>query len=232
MLDVGQGQSILLQSEGKTFLVDCGGDWDADCADLAAETLLSQGIQRLDGLIVTHYDKDHAGGVPYLLTRISAEHVYLPEIVDPYGISDQIRRSADPGACISVSEDLVLTYGNSKLTIFGPENYHLENESSLCILFQKENCDILITGDRGDLGESLLLSRTELPQLDLLIAGHHGSGKSTGEKLLAQTRPQYVFISVGENRYGHPTEELLQRLQQFGCCVYRTDQNGTIVFRR
>ncbi len=232
MLDVGQGQCILLQSEGKTFLVDCGGDWDADCADLAAETLLSQGIQRLDGLIVTHYDKDHAGGVPYLLTRISADHVYLPEILDPYGISDQIRRSADPGTCITVSEDLILTYGNTVLTIFGPENYNLENESSLCILFQQENCDILITGDRGDFGELLLLNRTELPELDLLIAGHHGSGKSTGEKLLAQTRPQYVFISVGENRYGHPAPELLQRLQQFGCCVYRTDQNGTIVFRR
>lgn len=231
MLDVGQGQCILLQSEGKTFLVDCGGDWDSECADLAAETLLSQGIQRLDGLIVTHYDKDHAGGVPYLLTRISAEHVYLPEIVDPYGISDQIRRSADSGACIPVSDDLVLTYGNSKLTIFGPENYHLENESSLCILFQQENCDILITGDRSDFGELLLLSRTDLPELDLLIAGHHGSGKSTGEKLLDKTRPQYVFISVGENRYGHPAPELLQRLEQFGCCVYRTDQNGTIVFR-
>ncbi len=232
MLDVGQGQCILLQSEGKSFLVDCGGDWDTDCADLAAETLLSQGIQRLDGLIVTHYDKDHAGGVSYLLTRISADHVYLPEIVDPYGISDQIRRSADLNACISVSDDLVLTYGKSKLTIFGPENYNLENESSLCILFQKENCDILITGDRSDFGEQLLLSRTELPELDLLIAGHHGSGKSTGEKLLSRTCPQYVFISVGENRYGHPAEELLQRLQQFGCCVYRTDQNGTIVFRR
>lgn len=231
MLDVGQGQCILLQSEGKTFLVDCGGDWDSDCADLASETLLSQGIQRIDGLIVTHYDKDHAGGVPYLLTRISADHVYLPEILDPYGISDEIRRFADPGACITVSSDLTLTYGNSKLTIFGPENFNLENESSLCILFQQENCDILITGDRSDFGERLLLNRTELPELELLVAGHHGSGKSTGERLLDKTRPQYVFISVGDNRYGHPAEQLLQRLRQFGCCVYRTDQNGTIVFR-
>lgn len=231
MLDVGQGQCILLQSEGKSFLVDCGGEWDSECADLAAETLLSQGIRRLDGLIVTHYDRDHAGGVPYLLTRVSADHIYLPNIVDPYGISDQIRHSADSDTCISVMEDLSLTYGNTALTIFGPENYNLENESSLCILFQAENCDIMITGDRSNFGESLLLSRVELPKLDLLIAGHHGSAKSTGGRLLAQTRPQYVFISVGENRYGHPASELLQRLQQFGCCVYRTDQNGTIVFR-
>ena len=232
MLDVGQGQCILLQSDGKTFLVDCGGDWDTGCADLAAETLLSQGIQRLDGLIVTHYDYDHAGGVPYLLTRISADHVYLPEIVDPYGLAEEIREKAGPDSCVTVTEDLSLTYSDSVLTIFGPENYNLENESSLCILFQQENCDILITGDRSNFGELLLLNRTELPELDLLVAGHHGSGTSTGEALLAQTRPQYVFISVGENRYGHPAKELLQRLERFGCCVFRTDQNGTIIFRR
>jgi len=71
MLDVGQGQSILLQSDGKCFLVDCGGDYDEKAADAAAENLLSQGIARLDGIILTHYDDDHAGGVAHLLTRVS-----------------------------------------------------------------------------------------------------------------------------------------------------------------
>ncbi len=231
MLNVGQGQCILLQSEGKTFLVDCGGDWDTECADLAAETLLSQGIQRLDGVIVTHYDTDHVGGVPYLLTRIDTDHVFLPNIVDEYGYSQKIREAAGQERCITVSGDLVLSFGDSLLTIYGPENYNLENESSLCILFQPKNCDILITGDRGEFGELLLISRTELPALDLLVAGHHGSAGSTGMELLSQTCPEYVFISVGENRFGHPSQELLARLEQFHCFVYRTDQHGTIVFR-
>ena len=73
VLDVGQGQSILLQSQGKTFLVDCGGSDNEDAADKAAETLLSQGISRLDGIIVTHYDADHAGGVENLLSRMDTD---------------------------------------------------------------------------------------------------------------------------------------------------------------
>ena len=100
-------------------------------------------------------------------------------------------------------------------------------------MFQTENCDILITGDRGELSEMLLVHRTELPDLELLIAGHHGSRYSTTDRLLQATMPDYVFISAGRNnRYGHPAPELLQRLEAFGCAVFRTDLNGTIIFRR
>ncbi len=79
VLDVGQGQCIMLQAEGKTFLVDCGGDYDDGAADTAAQALISQGVFQLDGLIVTHFDRDHAGGVEYLLQRIPADFVYLPQ---------------------------------------------------------------------------------------------------------------------------------------------------------
>ncbi len=231
VLDVGQGQSLLLQSDGKTFLIDCGGSSDRTSADKAAQTLLSQGICRLDGVIVTHYDSDHAGGIVNLLTRISADALYLPELADEQGIGQSIRRAYD-GNIVTVSEDLMLSFGNTEISIFGPESYDLSNECSLCVLFQRENCDILITGDRGSLGEMLLLHRTELPQVDVLIAGHHGSAGSTGEKLLAQTMPKYVFVSVGRNnRYGHPSEKLLDRLAQYGCLVLRTDWNGTIIYR-
>jgi len=231
VLDVGQGQCILLQSDGKTFLVDCGGSSDWNSADKASETLLSQGISRLDGVIVTHYDEDHAGGVPYLLTRVPSDAVYLPYMMDDSGISRSICEAAG-GSVITVSKDISLQFGETNITIFGPESYYLRNESSLCVLFQRKNCDILITGDRGSLGEMLLMHRTELPELDVLIAGHHGSAGSTGEDLLEQTNPEYVFISVGRNnRYRHPSEKLLERLAGFGCIVYRTDFHGTIIYR-
>ena len=230
VLDVGQGQCILLQSDGKTYMVDCGGSSATKSADIAADTLLSQGIRKLDGVIVTHFDEDHADGMPYLLSRIPADHVFLPDISDENGICKRILDRCSDSVKI-VSDDLAFRSGSAVITVFGPESYNLGNESSLCVLFQTEKCDILITGDRGSLGEQLLLHRAQLPELEVLIAGHHGSATSTGEALLAATRPENVLISVGDNSYGHPAIALLQRLQTFGCKVYRTDLYGTIIFR-
>ena len=232
VLDVGQGQCILLQSEGGSFLVDCGGYNASEAADMAAETLLSQGINRLDGIIVTHYDADHAGGIPYLLTRIRTNDIFLPDIADEDGVGAKIESCSDTKP-VYVNKDLIITFGETNITIFAPESRNMGNESSLCVLFQTENCDILVTGDRGTLGETMLLHKTQLPKLEVLIAGHHGSAGSTGDKLLAQTMPEYVLISVGKNnRYGHPADSLLERIQKYGATIYRTDQNGTIIFRR
>lgn len=232
MLNVGQGQCILLQSGGKTFLVDCGGDHSEDAADIAAETLLSQGISRVDGIILTHYDADHSGGLEYLLTRIGTQLILMPDIRDEYGIADKMCAAAGDGA-ILVSEDLTLTFGGSTVEIFAPFSFDSGNEGSICVLFQTENCDILITGDRGAVGERLLLRGKELPQVDVLVVGHHGSKHSTTQELLEAVQPTYAFISVGEgNRYGHPADVILQRLLEFGCIIFRTDENGTIIFRR
>ena len=230
VLDVGQGQSILLQSGGKTWMVDCGGSSDTQAADKAAETLLSQGVFRLDGIILTHYDQDHAGGIANLLTRIPADVVFLPDMDDADGTGDLISALADQ--TVYVSDDLHVSYDETDMTIFGPARTDSDNESSLCILFQAANCDILITGDRSAFGESLLLRKTELPRLEILIAGHHGAASSTSAELLAATHPAIVAVSVGENPYGHPAEELLERLAACGCIVYRTDKNGDIIFRR
>jgi competence protein ComEC len=232
MLDVGQGQAILLQSEGKTFLVDCGGDYDEDAADITAETLLSQGISRLNGIILTHYDRDHAGAIPYLLTRIDTDALFLPYVLDENGVGQRLKKLVPDGTVI-VMEDQLLTYGNTKISIFAPISYNSGNESSMSVLFQTENCDILITGDMAQVGERLLVKYHELPQVDVLVAGHHGAKTSTTELLLETVRPDYVFISVGAgNRYGHPSDSVILRLLKFGCIIYRTDEYGTIIFRR
>lgn len=231
VLDVGQGQSLILQSGGKTFLIDCGGDYDDDAADLAAETLLSQGISRLDGVIVTHYDRDHAGGVGYLLSRVPADTVFLPTAPDTEGTLESILRYTG-GSEYFVDSDQTVSWEGGELTIFGPLVTGDDNESGLCVLFESENCDILVTGDMSTEVENLLMLYTDLPELTALVVGHHGSKYSTGEALLTQTTPEYAFISVGENPYGHPTQEVLDRLEAAGCKVYRTDQCGTIIFGR
>ena len=224
VLDVGQGQCILLQSEDRTWMVDCGGSDDEDTANLAADTLLSQGVTRLDGVILTHCDRDHTGGLEELLTRIPADVVLIPalESAKEMGIE----------SAVLVESDLTLTYGATEMAIYAPLMVEEDNESSLCVLFSAANCDILITGDRSALGEAILLKNTELPELEILIAGHHGSAYSTSEELLAATSPAIVAISVGENPYGHPADELLARLAKYGCAVYRTDLDGNLIFRR
>jgi competence protein ComEC len=212
-------------------LIDCGGDDDELSADITAEALLSQGISRLDGVIVTHPDRDHAGGVANLLTRIHTDRLILPSVEDEEG-KLQVLASATNGAVEYVKEDILFTFGDTTMTIFAPISYYSGNESSICILFQREDCGILITGDRGQLGETVLLKEHLLPKVDILVAGHHGSAGSTTEELLKVTNPQIALISVGEdNRYGHPSNAVLDRLKAMGCEIYRTDIHGTIIFR-
>ncbi len=231
VLNVGQGQCILLQSDGKTYMVDCGGDYADDASDLAAQTLLSQGIARLDGFILTHYDADHAGGALNLLTRIPADTIFVPDYEDASGTREALQ-TRFPNSIHPVSCDLLLRYGSTELTIFAPLVPDSNNESSLAVLFRAANCDIMLTGDRTAFAERMMLKTADLPDLDILVAGHHGSKHSTSEELLTATSPEIVVISVGDNSYGHPAPETLARLQKYGCTVYRTDIHGNLIFRR
>lgn len=231
VLDVGQGQCVLLQSQGRTYMVDCGGDYDEDAADIAAAALLSQGIRNLDGLILTHYDKDHVGAAGYLLYRIPADVVILPEGSEAQ-MWDELLLKHHNGKVLRAEKDISIEWGGSGITVYASWTTETSNESSLCVLFQTEKCDILITGDRSTVGEELLLATASIPKLDALVVGHHGAASSTGEVLLEATRPQTALISVGEgNAYHHPSETVLERLAAYGCVVRRTDLEGTIIYR-
>ncbi len=226
VLNVGQGQCLLLQSEGRTFMVDCGGDMDEEAADIAAETLLSQGISKLDGLILTHLDRDHAGGAEGLLSRVDTELLILPAVHSDLSLTTK-------GEILYAVQNMELTFGAAKISIFPATYPGSGNENSLCVLFDSEKCDILITGDRDGFGERSLLRNAHIPKVDILVAGHHGSKYSTCEELLAVTQPEIVCISAGkDNAYGHPAPELLERLEIYGCTIYRTDIHGEILIRR
>lgn len=226
VLDVGQGQCILLQSKGKTFLVDCGAGTGEIAAERAYRQLAGQGIRRLDGVIVTHPDEDHAGGLAYLLGRMDTQLLLVPGTALDWDVPETDAQK------VFVDEERIIACGDCEIHVFPPAFLESTNENSLCILFESENCGILITGDRSARGERLLMKRYNLPDVDVLIAGHHGSEDSTCRDLLEAVKPETVLISVGAgNVYGHPDDELLARLAEFGCAVFRTDQNGTILFR-
>ena len=230
VLDVGQGQCILVQSNDRYYMIDCGGDSPVSTANLAAQTLLSQGITNLDGVILTHYDTDHAGGLENFLTRIPAETLYLPNYTDDTLLAGTLSESAENVCWISSGETVQIAQG--EMTIFAGSEHMSDNESSLCVLFQPENCAILICSDRGVAGERDLLENAQLPQVDVLVVGHHGAKDSSGLELLHTVQPKTAIISVGaDNPYGHPSDDVLMRLELFSCNILRTDQNGTIMIR-
>ena len=230
VLDVGQGQCILLQCDGSTYIVDCGGSYGETVADRVAEKLLSQGVFHVDGLILTHFDKDHASGAEYLLSRIETDALFVSQCRDEENLLDRLAALAK--RTVVVDETMMLLFGDTKITLYEPVVPDSGNESSLAILFQRENCDILITGDRSAFGERVLLKTAKIPEVDIMVAGHHGSADASCKELLEAVKPETVVISVGENRFGHPAGEVLGRFAAIGSTVYRTDLHGDIIIRR
>lgn len=227
VLDVGEGQSILLQTGSENYLIDCGGDSADRVADRVAQTLLSQGVFHLDGVVLTHYDRDHTNALENLLTRIPAAHFYLPD-------QGELRLpEGEAASCSLIASDTVIPVDTGKLVLLDPGGEKSNNENCMCVLFESEECVILITGDRSRTGERRLLANYKLPDVDILIAGHHGSKNSTSRELLQAVRPETVVISVGKsNSYGHPAQEVLDRLAEYNCTVYRTDEMGSVLVRR
>lgn len=228
VLDVGQGQCIILQSGDRHYIVDCGGN---NAADSAAQRLLSQGVDRIDGLFLTHYDEDHAGDAANFLMRIDCDRLYLPDIEPDDPLRKQLA-SAYTNKISWIDENIALGANGVGISVYPSQNRTGSNESGMCLLFQMKNCDILITGDWSSGNERQLVSEQDLPRLELLIAGHHGSNSSTSFELLSETMPHTAIISVGKNNsFGHPSREVLDRLEMFGCQIYRTDTDGTVIIK-
>ena len=138
--------------------------------------------------------------------------------------------AAQAGAEIRfVTNDLTLSDG---MRMFAPTGSAEESNTGLCVLAAGEKYDILVTGDLSEQAEYRLLSTHALPRAAVLVAGHHGAASSTSEALLRAIRPEAVLISVGaDNRFGHPADETLRRIEKAGAAVFRTDLSGTITIR-
>ena len=232
-LDVGQGQSILLRCADQLILVDCGGDAPDNAGDIAADHIQSRGRSRLDALVLTHYHDDHANGAIQLLNRVKVEHLFLPDVEPENPLRQELLALAQQQsiAVTLIRSDTVLDMGeDTQLTLYPPLNPSKNaNEQGLSLLARREDFRVLITGDMNAQTERMLLRYADLPDTDLLIAGHHGSDNSTSQDLLDSTTPEICIISVGEhNRYGHPGDETLKRLTDLGAKIYRTDRDGTI----
>lgn len=235
IIDVGQGSSTLVKTSDKAYLIDAG---EKSATGSVISYLKSQGITRLDGFIITHLHTDHYAGGIGMLKEIDVDNVYLPEtpkklIPSAKSYIELLDAISKNGSNVIMINEVTKTdLGDTSISFLdaslGNDAPDLNN-TSLAIRIDYKDASFLITGDGETKQESKLVDNNDA-DVDVYVAGHHGSRTSSGAKLLNEVTPIITAISCGENNsYNHPHEEAIKRLDAFGP-IYRTDLVGTIEF--
>ena len=243
--DVGQGDCLLVRSrDGKNILLDTGGSIRIDVGrKIVLPFLLKNGVKHLDLVVISHFDKDHVGGLASLEKNIKIDKVAIYEA--NYVVPQLVKKKTG----VDKSKYLYLAAGdeyrlskNLKINIYFPfrekleyykstrPNIKDENLISLVTKVTIKNISVLMTGDLDFSTEQKLVDGNKASDLkcDILKVSHHGSRYGSSEKLLDVVKPELAVIQVGKNRYGHPSEEAIDRLEKTGARIYRNDKNGAI----
>ncbi|MEX2269911.1 MAG: DNA internalization-related competence protein ComEC/Rec2 [Vicinamibacterales bacterium] len=239
VFDVGQAEAILLRlPSGRSVLVDAAGTAGRfDIGDrVLVPALLGRGVTRLDWLVLTHADIDHAGGAMTVLADLAPSRV-LEGVSPPRHL--ERNRLAHAAAASGASVESLRAGGGLLvdgvlLKVLHPpepdwERQDVRNDDSVVLDVRFGAVSILLTGDAGEPVESAIASRFAPAPLRILKVGHHGSRTSTSQMLLDAVRPAAALISAGRgNFYGHPSPVVLERLRRAGVETFRTDRDGQI----
>ncbi len=231
-IDVGQGDSELLQFAGKNVLIDAG---DQDSGPRVTSYLRSHGVTSLDLVVATHPHSDHIGGLLTVLNDfpvgqvLDSGQVHTTQtyenfltLVDQKNIPFAV---AEQGQTIDLDPSLKIEVLSPQATPF-PSDL---NQNSVVLKVTYNKISFLLAGDAGFEAEDSMAAGYDLKSTVLKV-GHHGSSSSTGTSFLSEVRPEVAVIEVGAgNAYGHPTSKTLSALQNTGSKVYRTDLDGNIV---
>ena len=251
-IDVGQGDSILIEGpSGHKVLIDGGGRQEGSSSlsskedqigrSIVVPFLRKKGINELDILILTHPHEDHVGGLPYVLESVKVDHVldsgqahpsrsyqHFLELINDKHVPYQLARA---GQVVDLG-------GGAKGYILHPSEPFITgtisdlNNNSVVIRLVYGKTSFLLMGDTAFEGEDRIMSLGYDLKSDVLKVGHHGSATSTSMNFLEAVRPEYAVISVGaKNKFGHPAPGTLERLENIGAKVYRTDLDGSVTFR-
>ena len=232
-MDVGQGDcAIIILPTGKAVVIDTGGTYYST-SSIAKNKIIpylnSRGISKIESLILTHGDNDHMGNAIYLVNNFNVKQVVFNngEYNDLELKLIEVLKEKNISYYQNIEE---LNIGNNMFYFLNDELHDDENDSSNVIYTELSGYNFMFMGDASSTTEKEIIDKYNLPDIDILKVGHHGSRTSSSIEFINEINPEYSIISVGKNnRYGHPNKEVLDALEESK--IYRTDQNGSIMFK-
>ena len=229
-IDVGQADAALIVCDGHAMLIDGG---TADDSSLVYTYLKNNGVTHLDYIVASHADADHIGGLSGALNYATVDYAFCPVTQhDTTTFSNFVKYLGIQGKEIIVPKvGSVYGLGEAQVKIIGPATIDGEsNDNSLIIKITHGANSFLFTGDAEIAEEESLLSAGSDVKSDVLKVSHHGSIDAMSDSFLNAVSPKYAVISVGkDNQYGHPSNDVINKLEAAGASIYRTDLNGDII---
>ncbi len=231
-IDVEQGDSILIEDNDRFMLIDAGLN---EKGNTVTKYLKKLGVERLDYVIGTHPHNDHIGGLDTVMNAFDVDHVLLPDVsIDSENYKDVLDVIADKE--LTIIRPVVgdnYTLGNASFVIISPNSsgYESLNDYSIGIKLTYGNTSFLLAGDAQTVSEAEMLENGIDLSADVLKLSHHGSSTSSTINFLDKVNPNYAVISVGKgNKYEHPHSLTMQVMKDRAIHLYRTDEQGSIVF--
>ena len=231
-IDVGQGDMELIKNKNKSIIIDIGPESfnkKYKNSNNYIKFFNSLNINKIDYLIFTHGDYDHMGEAINLVNNFKVEKVIFN--CGPYNdLEKELIEVLDKKKIQYYSCIKELSIDKNKLYFLQTKEYDNENDNSNVIYTELNGYKFMFMGDASSITEKEILDKYNLSDIDVLKAGHHGSKTSSGKEFINEIEPKYSIISVGKNnRYGHPNKEVLNNLKDSK--IYRTDQDGSIMFK-
>lgn len=229
-IDVGQADCILIQAEGENMLIDAGNNEDSNTV---VSYLEECGVSSLTYVIGTHPHEDHIGSLDTVIQTFFIGEVFLPDVVHTTQTYEDVLQAIQEKG-LSITEPVAGTsysLGDATFTIVAPnEDYGDDfNNWSIGIRLVHGDNTFLFCGDAEQEAEEDMCNNGLDLSADVLKVSHHGSNTATSDEFLKAVSPTYAVIMCGkDNSYGHPHQETLQKLENTGITVYRTDIDGTI----
>jgi len=221
--DVGQADSIFINNNDYTMLIDAGNNSDGDNI---VEFLKENNIDDIDIVVGTHPHEDHIGGLDDVIKNFDIGEIYMPDVISTSNtFSDVLNIIDDKEYNINIPIiDEVFNLNDMKFKVIHAGNDEGSlNDSSIVLRMDFGATSYLFTGDIEESTEKKILDKDI--DVDVLKVAHHGSDYSNSEEFLSKVNPKYAIISVGyNNKYNHPSSKVLSRLNN----IYRTDLDGTI----